>query len=169
MERRTIRTTIHNVSKMALIVDIAQIAECLAIIASIFFFTLGSYFDLKMREVEDWVWLVYGSIGAPLTIIRLYLDPSLLVLTIISIAITILISFGLFYFGLFGGADAESDHVLGCDSSFGAEKLSAAHGLLASILPYCRGSHGVRLLSLDCYLLRSQKFSNLRQDRTANV
>ena len=84
-----------------------------AILVSIFFFGLGSYFDFKTREVDDWVWLVYGPIGAALTVLRILNDPTLLTETLLSIAITTLFSFSLFYFGLFGGADFKAIVCLG--------------------------------------------------------
>lgn len=90
-----------------------QLVELAAILVSIFFFSLGSIFDLRKREVDDWVWLAYGPIGLALTIVRLFLDPSMLFLTLVSIALTTLFSFGLFYFGLFGGADAKAVICLG--------------------------------------------------------
>jgi preflagellin peptidase FlaK len=90
-----------------------QLVELVAILVSIFFFSLGSIFDLRTREVDNWVWLVYGPIGLALTIVRLFLDPSTLFLTLVSIALTTLLSFGLFYFGLFGGADAKAVICLG--------------------------------------------------------
>lgn len=90
-----------------------QILEFAAIGVSIFFFFLGSIFDLRTREVDDRVWLAYGPIGLALTVGRLLMEPSTLVITLISIALTTLFSFGLFYFGLFGGADAKAIICLG--------------------------------------------------------
>jgi hypothetical protein len=84
-----------------------------AIVVSLFFFGLGSYYDVKAREVDDWVWLLYAPIGAALTILRILYDPSLLASTLVSIGITTLFSFGLFYFGLFGGADFKAIVCLG--------------------------------------------------------
>ena len=76
-----------------------------AVLVSVFFFSLGSYYDLKAREVDDWVWLLYAPIGGIFTVLRLLYDPSLLTYTLLSIGITALAAFALFYFGLFGGAD----------------------------------------------------------------
>jgi len=76
-----------------------------ALLVSIFFFSLSSIFDLRTREVDDRVWLVYGPIGLALTIMQLIMNPSAVLLTVVSISLTTLFSFGLFYFGLFGGAD----------------------------------------------------------------
>jgi preflagellin peptidase FlaK len=97
----------------SLIGGIPQIAEYAAILASLFFFGLGSFFDLKTREVDDRVWLAYGGIGLALTILRLAVNPSLLILILASIGVTTLVSIGLFYFGLFGGADAKAIICLG--------------------------------------------------------
>ncbi len=93
--------------------EIIQITDSASILVSLFFFALGSLFDLKTREVDDRVWLIYGPIGVSLTILRLFTDPSQLLLTIVSIIVTTLISFGLFYFGLYGGADAKAIICLG--------------------------------------------------------
>ena len=90
-----------------------QIIDLAAIIVTFFFFALGSYFDLKTREVDDRVWLIYAPIGGALTVLRLLNDPSLLLITLVSIAVTVLVSFGLFYFGLFGGADSKAIMCLG--------------------------------------------------------
>jgi preflagellin peptidase FlaK len=98
---------------LALAMEPIQIVELTAIGVSVFFFALGSIFDLRTREVDDRVWLAYGPIGLALTAGRLLMDPSALVLTGISIALTTLFSFALFYFGLFGGADAKAIICLG--------------------------------------------------------
>lgn len=90
-----------------------EIVEFAAVVVSLFFLSLGSVFDLRTREVDDWVWLVYGPIGLCLTVVRLILDPGALFVTIASIGITTLISLGLTYFGLFGGADSKAIICLG--------------------------------------------------------
>jgi preflagellin peptidase FlaK len=93
--------------------ELIQIIQFAAIGVSIFFFLLGSIFDLRTREVDDRVWLAFGPIGLTLTIVRLLMDPSTLLITLISIALATLLSFGVFYFGLFGGADAKAIMCLG--------------------------------------------------------
>ncbi len=93
--------------------EFLQIIEYMAISISLFFFGLGSLFDLKTREVADKVWWAYAPIGLALTAYRLFLNPSSLILTIVSVGVTFLISFGFFYFGLFGGADAKAIICLG--------------------------------------------------------
>ena len=92
---------------------ILKILETLSILVTLVFFSLGSYYDMKAREVSDNLWMVYAPIGISLTLGRVILDPSTLLLTAISAVVTILVAFGLFYLGLFGGADAKAILCLG--------------------------------------------------------
>jgi len=78
------------------------------VIVSIVFLSVSSIYDLKKREVEDWVWWAYGPIGLSLTIIRILVDPSILLTTFIGIGVGSGLSLALGYFGLFGGADAKA-------------------------------------------------------------
>jgi preflagellin peptidase FlaK len=93
--------------------DVLTALQLLAVAITLFFFGLGSILDLKSREVDDRVWLVYGPIGLLLTILTVYVDPSRIILTALSAGMAFLLSFGLFYFGLFGGADAKAIMCLG--------------------------------------------------------
>lgn len=88
--------------------DFLQVTEYVSILATLFFFGLGSFFDLKTREVPDKVWLIYGPLGLVLTAYRTYVDPSHLFLTAVSLGFSILVAFGLVFFGLCGGADAKA-------------------------------------------------------------
>lgn len=96
-----------------MLVSAVETIDMAAIVVSLFFFGLGSYYDVKAREVDDWVWLLYAPIGVALTVLRVFYDPSLLNDTLLSIGITALFSFALFYFGLFGGADFKAIVCLG--------------------------------------------------------
>lgn len=89
------------------------ITEIASIIITLVFLAIGSYFDLKTREVPDRVWLVYGPLGLVLTVYRTFSEPQLLWFTVISIAVTTLLSIGIGFFGLFGGADAKALMCLG--------------------------------------------------------
>jgi preflagellin peptidase FlaK len=93
--------------------NLLQLQDLAAVSVSIIFFALGSYFDIKTREVSDKVWLLYGPIGATLTTARVVLEPPTLILTLESIGLTTVVSLGLFYLGLFGGADAKAIICLG--------------------------------------------------------
>jgi len=83
-------------------------AQLASIIVSVVFLSVSSIYDLKKREVEDWIWWAYGPIGLSLTIIRLFVDPSSLLTTLIAMGVGIGFSLALGYFGLFGGADAKA-------------------------------------------------------------
>jgi preflagellin peptidase FlaK len=93
--------------------DLSQIVQYLSVIVTIAFFALASAFDLRTREVPDWVWLVYGPIGVALTAIWLFLESSEIPLAALSIGLTALLSLALLYFGVFGGADAKAIICLG--------------------------------------------------------
>jgi preflagellin peptidase FlaK len=92
---------------------IIEVLDTLSILVTLFFFSLGSYYDMKTREVSDRVWLAYAPIGIGLTIAHLVVDASAFFLVAISAGVTVLIAFGLFYLGLFGGADAKAILCLG--------------------------------------------------------
>jgi preflagellin peptidase FlaK len=92
-------------------------------------------FDLRTREVSDWVWLVYGPMGLLLTLFGLFLDSSYLILTIISIGMTTLLSLALFYFGLFGGADAKASICLGIALPLVPSAYSTLFGYVHPFLP----------------------------------
>jgi len=85
-----------------------QVLDYAAVAVTLLFFAVGSVYDLKTREVSDKVWVVYGLCGLALTVVRLSIEPSTIVLSLVSIGITTGVSMALFYFGLFGGADAKA-------------------------------------------------------------
>jgi len=87
--------------------------ESAAILVSTFFFGVGSISDLKKREVDDKVWIFYGLLGGSLTVARLILDSSTLLIVLGSIGLAVILAFALFYFGMFGGADAKAMMCLG--------------------------------------------------------
>ena len=93
--------------------DSVLTSQYLSVAVTLLFLTIAAYFDLKTREVPDKVWVAYAPIGLALTIFRTYTQPSLLILTAASIALSILIGFGLVFFGLSGGADAKALMCLG--------------------------------------------------------
>ncbi len=94
-------------------VEVSSGLELGAILVSILFFALGSISDLKKREVDDKVWIAYAVVGGGLTVARLLIDSSMLLLVLGSIGVAVVFSFALFYFGMFGGADAKAVMCLG--------------------------------------------------------
>jgi preflagellin peptidase FlaK len=88
--------------------DSIQLIDYTSIAVSLLCFSFGSWSDLKSREVSNKVWLVYGPIGLALTVGRLVIDPSLFFMSAVSIGLTSLLSFAVYYVGLFAGADAKA-------------------------------------------------------------
>lgn len=90
-----------------------QLSEYMSIFITLLVFGLAAVSDLKTREVADKVWLIYGPLGLALTLFRSYVDPSHLLLTVLSVGFSILVAFGLVFFGLSGGADGKAMICLG--------------------------------------------------------
>ncbi len=67
-----------------------------------------SYLDLKRREVEDKVWIVFGGIGAGSLIYQGVSGGVDWIAVAISLGLTAIIGMGLYYFGFYGGADGKA-------------------------------------------------------------
>ncbi|MCX8203194.1 MAG: prepilin peptidase, partial [Nitrososphaeria archaeon] len=75
---------------------------------------VASYQDVKTREIEDRVWLVSGAAGAVLTVAEILATPGYpLAAAGLSALLTAVIAVGVFYLGLYGGADAKALLVAG--------------------------------------------------------
>lgn len=72
-----------------------------------------SYLDLKKREVEDKVWLIFGSAGVLLQVYEVHTGETSLVLLGVSVALAAAIGMGLYFFGFYGGADGKALITLG--------------------------------------------------------
>lgn len=66
---------------------------------------IATFLDIKNREIHDFYWIVFGGIAVLLLIMQ-YDDSEFVDSLIISIVFLVPISLGLWYFGVFGGADA---------------------------------------------------------------
>jgi hypothetical protein len=64
-----------------------------------------SWIDLKTREIYDMVWLVFGGLGLIIALYEVYTGSLTLVWLVVVVLISSVISIGLGFFGLFGGAD----------------------------------------------------------------
>lgn len=70
---------------------------------------VASYQDVKTREIDDRVWLVSGAAGAVLTAAEIITTPGYPLLAAgLSALLTAVIAVGVFYLGLYGGADAKA-------------------------------------------------------------
>ncbi len=90
-------------------VEVFLLLELSAITITLAFLAYASWLDWRFREVDDKVWLIYGPVGASLTLGRLFLAgfPSPL-LWAVSLAIALGLALALYYGGLWGGADSKA-------------------------------------------------------------
>jgi len=70
---------------------------------------VASYQDLRLREVDDRIWLIAGAVGGVLTLVEILTTAGYpLLLAGFSILLTAALALGISYGGLFGGADAKA-------------------------------------------------------------
>lgn len=85
------------------------IFEAAKVTLSLAFLFYASWSDYKIREVTDRVWVVYAPTALVLSIAELLLyEPARLPLFGLSVGVTVVIAFVLFYSGGFGGADSKA-------------------------------------------------------------
>lgn len=72
-----------------------------------------SYLDLKKREVEDKIWLIFGGLGVALQIYEIHIQEITIIQLAISLILATVIGMGLFILGFYGGADGKALVVLG--------------------------------------------------------
>lgn len=72
-----------------------------------------SYLDLRKREVQDKVWLVFGAIGVILQVYEIHMGDSSLFQLGLSVVLATAVGMGLYFFGFYGGADGKALIVLG--------------------------------------------------------
>jgi archaeal preflagellin peptidase FlaK len=71
-----------------------------------------SYLDLKKREVPDKVWIIFGLIGAALEVYEVGTGITSIFWLGIAIVLSAVIGMGIFFVGLYGGADGKALIVL---------------------------------------------------------
>ncbi|MDG6906904.1 MAG: prepilin peptidase, partial [Nitrososphaerota archaeon] len=67
-----------------------------------------SYLDLRKREVQDKVWLVFGAIGVILQVYEIHMGDSSLFQLGLSVVLATAVGMGLYFFGFYGGADGKA-------------------------------------------------------------
>jgi archaeal preflagellin peptidase FlaK len=72
-----------------------------------------SYLDLKKREVEDKVWVIFGALGVALQAYEVATGETILLQLLIGVGLGTLVGMGLYFFGFYGGADGKALIVLG--------------------------------------------------------
>lgn len=79
------------------------------VVVSLVFLVYASWSDYRTREVSNRVWAVYAPIAVVVSVVDLFLyDPLKFVLFGISVGLTVILAFLLFYSGGFGGADSKA-------------------------------------------------------------
>jgi archaeal preflagellin peptidase FlaK len=71
-----------------------------------------SYLDMKTREVPDKVWIIFGAIGVGLQIYEVEIQVTQFLFLIVAIVLAAVIGMGIFFAGLYGGADGKALMVL---------------------------------------------------------
>ncbi|MCL5067292.1 MAG: prepilin peptidase [Thaumarchaeota archaeon] len=71
-----------------------------------------SYLDLKKREVEDKIWIIFGGLAVVLQMYEILIGHSNAIMLGISILLATVIGLGLFFMGFYGGADGKALIVL---------------------------------------------------------
>lgn len=79
----------------------------------IVFLILGSWSDIKTREVSNKLWIVALPVVTVITVFKIYFSSGLLLLYLVSMFLSIVVSIAIFEVGFFGGADAKAMISLG--------------------------------------------------------
>jgi preflagellin peptidase FlaK len=109
--------------------------EAFSLLTSIALLAYASIEDVKKREISDRIWLIFTLFGLATRAIDLAYFPNLghFLDIVISIAIPTILFLGLFYLGLFGGADAKA---LICIALSNPKPPSSLPLLVGYLLPY---------------------------------
>lgn len=115
------------------------------------FLLIASIYDIRTREVPNWIWAVFAPIGLSLTLVSLALDgwsyPCITML-LISAFLTVCLSLALFYIGMFGGADAKALMCLAAAMPIYPEKFKLTAKFLLPMPPISTFNNAVLAASL---------------------
>jgi preflagellin peptidase FlaK len=115
------------------------------------FLLIASIYDIKTREVPNWVWAVFAPIGLALTFTSLALGGwsyQRITMLVISAFLTICLSVALFYIGMFGGADAKALMCLAAAMPIYPEEFELTARLLLPMPPISTFNNAVLVASL---------------------
>lgn len=79
--------------------------EIIRVSLALAMFATASFFDLKKRSVNDLLWVAFGAAAGIIYVFDFPADYGEGMLTLIAIAFTAAISYGIYRVGFFGGAD----------------------------------------------------------------
>lgn len=110
--------------------------------------TYASYYDLKVREVSDLVWIVGCPIGFALSLVDLLAGRSSVSSLVVSAAVSACMGFAFYKLGFVGGADALASLFLGLSLPAYPEGLPLSDDPFR--LPFFAAFCNAVLLSLVC-------------------
>jgi len=86
-----------------------EVLDGLRVLVSLIFLAYASWSDLREREVNNKVWVIFAPLALSLTSLQFFVfSPESLYDFAVSFVITSVLSVTLFYAGAFGGADAKA-------------------------------------------------------------
>jgi len=119
------------------------------IVLSLTIMTYASWSDWKEREVSNRVWMIFAPLAFSLTTVQyVFLHQELLLVYVLSFAVTFGIATILFYVGAFGGADAKALMCLALALPYYPTDLFSHVPFFSPILPLTVFSNAVLLASL---------------------
>lgn len=81
------------------------IIPIIKIILSLTMLAHTSYLDVRYREVDPKIWLIFGVLGGILTVIEIFTNKHMLITVIVNVVLGLVIGIISYVLGLFGGAD----------------------------------------------------------------
>jgi preflagellin peptidase FlaK len=115
----------------------------LQILVSLTFLTIASVYDLKTMEVPNKIWAFFLPVSLITTTVHMLNNPNHFPLTLASIAITTIIALTIFYFGLYGGADAKALITLSV-----AHPITSSPTLIFPLIPLITFNNSLLLMVL---------------------
>lgn len=126
-----------------------QILDGTRVVLSLTVMTYASWSDWKKREVSNRVWMVFAPLAFALTTVQyVFLHRELLLVYVLSFAVTFGIATVLFYAGAFGGADAKALMCLALALPYYPTDLLSHAPFFSPILPLTVFSNAVLLAAL---------------------
>ena len=135
------------------------IIDCSRVLLSLVFLIYASVSDFKKREVSNTVWAVFAPLALVLTFLQIYTIASTssimllqqtLIMYALSFSIIFALSYTIFYFGAFGGADAKA---LMCIAvalpTYPVNFLQPQFGFVPPLFPLTVFSNGVLFASVS--------------------
>lgn len=145
--------------------------DSIRIIVALAMLGIGTFLDIKNREIHDFYWIVFGAIAVLLLVLQ-FDDSEFIDSLVISVIFLIPISIGLWYFGIFGGADAFALIVLSvlAPSSGVTENLVGPLTILTNASIFAIASMFVNaIINLKKILTKENIFEGFDESRSKKI